>query len=143
MIEQWFVESLGMKQLLLQTEETETRNMIISCGIIFTVEEMKILYTIVTSAVLINFMRMGAVQLYPNIHVKVSPIYTTPYQVPYMHIKITNHHNLSSTRMWFIWWCWNYNHVGILNSTNMYMHKQSLHMCVTLVHVCTFVYIYI
>ena len=88
-MQQWFVESLVMKELLLLVDDIDNRDMSISFGILFTAVEMKTLYLTVASAVLTNFMRATIVDMYLHMHVKVSPTCNWlhimhHYQVPYM-----------------------------------------------------------
>ena len=71
-MQQWYAGSLGMKKLLLPAEDQETPPYIVMCcGIIFIVLEMKNLYLIVASAV-VHFMKIIPARMYPNILVKVS-----------------------------------------------------------------------
>ena len=70
-MQQWYVQSLDMKGLLLLAEEMETIDMNISCGIILVAMEMKILYLIVGPVT--SFMKdIPPAHLYLHMHVKVS-----------------------------------------------------------------------
>ena len=71
-MQQWYAGSLGIQELLLLAEDQETSPYIVMCcGIIFIVLQMKTLYLIVASAV-VCFMKVIPAIMYPNIHVKVS-----------------------------------------------------------------------
>ena len=86
-IEQWYVESLDMKELLPLTEDQEiTIYTAMYYGTNFIVMEMKILYMTVTSAV-VSFMKVIHVIIYPNMHVKVSSnLYTSKLCGVYIYI---------------------------------------------------------
>ena len=78
MMQQWYVKSLDMKELLPLTEHQEiTIYTVMYYGTNFIAVEMKILYMTVTSAV-VSFMKVILVIIYPNMHVKVSSnLYTS------------------------------------------------------------------